>query len=260
MRSGPMGFNSLPERIRAELVGSLVVTKKDARIYYLKPPVLIYGIIFPFVLLLTFALGRDISPISLVPGMVGITLFFTASSVGPIIAPWETRMKTLERLIACPISIRSILLGDILAGFMFGTMISLVPLFIGTLGFGAGVDSPHTLTATILLSAFCFSSLGILLSAPPTDNPSNVMMLSTLVRLPLVFISGIFIPIDQLPAGGRIAAMFSPLTYSTDLLKYSLQGDHYYPIALDLSMLLAFTILFLILGMEIHKRSLSKRL
>jgi len=247
-------------RINSELKGVWAIARKDMRIYYLKPPVLIYGIMIPFFLFLAFALGRDVPSASLVPGMIGITLFFTASSVGPIIVPWETRMKTLERLIACPISIQSIILGDILAGFLFGIIISLVPLLLGVLGFGVNVINYYTLSLCILLSAFCFSSLGILLSAPPTDNPSNIMMLSTIIRLPMVFISGVFIPVDQLPTGGRIVALFSPLTYTTDLLRHSLQQHHHYQIALDVLMLLAFIILFLILGMGFHKKSLSKRL
>ena len=32
---------------RCQLHGSLVILKKNARLYYLKPPVLIFGILFP---------------------------------------------------------------------------------------------------------------------------------------------------------------------------------------------------------------------
>lgn len=62
------------------------------------------------------------------------------------------------------------------------------------------------------------------------------------------------------PTEGRIVALFSPLTYTTDLLRHSLQRHHHYQIVLDVLMLLAFIILFLILGMGFHKKSLSKRL
>jgi len=65
------------------------------------------------------------------------------------------------------------------------------------------VVNPFILAIDIVLSAFCFSALGSLLSSPPTDNPSNVMMLSNLVRLPLIFISGVFIPIEAMPAWGK---------------------------------------------------------
>jgi len=243
-----------------ELKGIWVIAKKDIHIYYLKAPVLIFGIVFPCFLFLAFAFGREVDPASLIPGLIGMTLFFTASSVGPIIFPWETRGKTLERLVSCPVSIQSILLGDVLAGFLFGIGISLVPFLLGILGLGMNVDNYLILILAILLSALCFSSLGVLLSSPPTDNPSNVMMLSNLVRLPLIFISGIFIPIDQLPTGGQITSLFSPLSYTTDLLRHTLQGSHCYPIALDLLLLLVFTGVFLTFGIGLHKMSLAKRI
>ncbi|OIO33725.1 MAG: hypothetical protein COZ37_05525 [bacterium (Candidatus Ratteibacteria) CG_4_10_14_3_um_filter_41_18] len=102
------------------------ITKKDMSIYYLKPPVLIYGFIFPGFIFLAFFLGKNMPFSSLLPVVIVLALFFTSSSVGPIITPWETRMRTLERLVSCPISLEFILLGDILAGFLFGVGITLI--------------------------------------------------------------------------------------------------------------------------------------
>jgi len=250
----------IDERIKYEFRGALVIARKDMRIYYLKAPVIIFGIVFPCFLFLAFALGRNIPHRFLAPGMIGMSLFFTASSVGPIIIPWETRAKTLERLLSCPISIQSTLIGDIIAGALFGVAISLVAFLLGVVGLGANVLNIYVLILSILISACCFATLGILISAPPTDNPSNVMMLSNLVRLPLIFISGIFIPVEKLPSAGRIIALLSPLTYTTDLLRHSLQGLNYYPIGLDFVMLFVFMGMFLILGIKFHRMSLPKRI
>jgi ABC-2 type transport system permease protein len=90
-----------------------VIAKKDIRIYYLKGPVLIFGVLFPVCLFLAFAIGRAVPPAGLVPGLVAITLFFTTSSVSPAIAPWETQARTLERLLCAPLSIPAILAGDV---------------------------------------------------------------------------------------------------------------------------------------------------
>lgn len=248
------------ERVKQELNRAWVIAKKDIRIYYFKPPVLIYGVIFPFFLFLAFAIGRNISHISLFPGIIGMTLFFTASSVGPIIMPWEARMRTLERLLSCPVSIQFILLGDIFAGFLFGIIISLVPFLFAILAFGLSMNNFSILILSILFSSFCFSSLGILLSSLPTDNPSNIMMLSNLVRLPIIFISGIFIPIERLPRAGKIVANFSPLTYTVDLLRRGFEGVSQYSIIRNVSMLILFLAIFLLLGMKLHKRNLAKRL
>ena len=238
---------------------SLAIAEKNMRIYYLKGPVVVSGILFPMFLFLAFSVGRSIPIDFLISGLLSMTLFFTATSVSPVIAPWEGSMKTLERLVSAPVSLSAILLGDVVASFAFGVAISMVPLAFGLL-IGISIINPLVLAASIIIAAFCFSSLGILLSTPPTNVPSNVMMFSTLVKFPLIFISGIFIPLEQMPAWGKLVALFSPLTYLTDLIQYSIQGISYYPILLDVALILAFTVLFLILAVVIHKRNLAKRL
>ena len=238
---------------------ALAIAEKDIRIYYLKGPVLIYGILFPMFLFLAFFLGRGLSVDFLISGLISMTLFFTATAVSPVILPWEGSMRTLERLISAPVSIPAILLGDALASFIFGIIISIVPIAFGIV-VGVHIFSPVVLAAAILLSAFCASYLGMLFSTPPTNVPSNIMMITNLVKFPLVFISGVFIPIEQMPPWGRTISQFSPLTYMTDLMRYSIQGNSYHPILLDFAALAAFTVIFMSLAMFIHIRNMPKRL
>jgi ABC-2 type transport system permease protein len=243
----------------SQLCRALAIAEKDIRIYYLKGPVLIYGILFPMFLFLAFFLGRGMSVDFLISGLISMTLFFTATAVSPVILPWEGSMRTLERLISAPISIPAILLGDALASFIFGIIISIVPIAFG-LVVGVRVFSPVVLVAAILLSAFCASYLGMLFSTPPTNVPSNIMMITNLVKFPLVFISGVFIPIEQMPPWGRTVSLFSPLTYMTDLMRYSIQGNSYHPILLDFAAISIFTVIFMALAMFIHIRNMPKRL
>lgn len=243
----------------SQLVRALAIAEKDIRIYYLKGPVLIYGILFPLFLFLAFVLGREMPVDFLIAGLLSMTLFFTATAVSPVILPWEGRDRTLERLISAPVSIPAILLGDALASFLFGLLVSLVPLGFGLL-VGVSIKSPAILAAAIVLSAFCFSYLGMLFSTPPTNVPSNIMMITNLVKFPLVFISGIFIPIEQVPFWGRMISLFSPLTYLTDLTRYSIQGASYYPVQLDFAAIVLFTMSFMVLSMVIHIRNMPKRL
>jgi ABC-2 type transport system permease protein len=243
-----------------QLKRSLGITKKDIRIYYQKGPVISFGLLMPLFLFLAFLIGnRNLSLDFLVSGLIGMTLFFTATAVSPIIAPWEAQFGTLERLISAPISITTLIFGDALASFIFGIGITIVPVVIG-LAIGIQIISPLILILGVILGGACFSSLGLLLSTPPTNAPSNIMMISTLVRFPLVFISGIFIPLDKMPFWGKIVASFSPLTYFTDLTRYSLHGQNFYPITLDLIAIIVFMVLFFILAVELHKRTIYKRL
>jgi ABC-2 type transport system permease protein len=238
---------------------SLAIVKKNIRIYYSKGPVIIFGILVPFFLFLSFYIGRNLSPEALIPGLLGMTAFFTATSVGPAIVPWEARARTLERLISSPISLWTIFLGDILSSFLFGAFVSIFPI-VGGLFLGIEIGSPLVLALGVILATFCFASLSILLSAyPPTDTPAGVMMISAMIKFPIVFISGIFIPIEELPAWGKTLSSISPLTYFTDLARHSIQSSSYYPVELDLMVLAIFAVFFLVTAIKIHERTMPKR-
>jgi ABC-2 type transport system permease protein len=81
-----------------------------------------------------------------------------------------------------------------------------------------------------------------------------------MVKFPLVFISGIFIPIDELPVWGKTVSSISPLTYFMDLAGYCIQGKSYFPIEMDLALLMAFGIVFFVTAVKIHERTMQKRL
>jgi ABC-2 type transport system permease protein len=239
---------------------SLAIVDKNIRIYYSKGPVIIFGLLMPFFLFVAFYIGRNTPIEALVPGLLGMTAFFTATSVGPAIVPWEARAKTLERLISSPVSLWTIFVGDVLSSFVFGILVSAVAAAASLLT-GVGIANPLLLCFGLVLSNFCFASFSILLSAyPPTDNPATIMMLSSMVKFPLVFISGVFIPLGELPVWGKIIASISPLTYFTDLVRYSIQGTSYYPLAADILALIVFTVAFLFVAIKIHEHTILRRL
>jgi len=245
--------------VREQMRHSLVIARKDIRIYYSKGPVIIFGVLFPVFLFLSFTIGRDLSVDFMIPGLVGMILFFTATSISPIVVPWEAQARTLERLMSCPVRIETIILGDILASFAFGVGISVIPIMLG-LFLGVTVSNPLSFALAVILAAFCFASLGNVFSIPPTNMPSTVNMISSVVKFPVVFISGIFIPLDQLPAWGQAIAYISPLTYFTDIARGCIQGRGHLPLAVDFAALIAFTVLFVLVAMKLHQRTMPKRI
>jgi ABC-2 type transport system permease protein len=188
-----------------------------------------------------------------------MTLFFTATAVSPAIFPWEGSAKTLERLASCPVTVEAIVFGDMIASTLFGIGITFVTVIIG-LSLGLSLLHGITLVAAILLAACCFSAIGMLLAVPPTNVPSNIMMLSSLIKFPLVFISGIFVPLEQMPAWGLALAVFSPLTYFTDIVRYSFTGTHYFSVWIDIAALGMFTLVFTFGTMYLHKRTMPQRM
>jgi len=245
---------------RRQLHGSLVILKKNARLYYLKPPVLIFGVLFPVFFFLAFKMGRPIAAENIVPGMVAMALWFTASAVGPLVTPWERSSKTYERLISTPVSLHAILAGDVISGFVFGTCLSVIPVLLGLVLTDACVVNVPMLIAGIVLGALSFASLGVLLAAPPASSPSNIMLLSNLVRLPLLFVSGIFMPIGQMPVWVQWIAPLSPLSYASVLIRSAFGRSGFFPVWLSLLMLVLFTLAFFMASCKFHNMWRAKGL
>jgi len=235
-----------------------VIARKNARVYYLKPPVFTFGIVFPLFFFLAFAAGHQASPESMVPGVVSIALFFTASAVGPLVTPWERQARTYERLIVSPASLSAILAGDMMAGMAFGAFLSLLPLAVALVATNAQISAPAHLTLGIVLGAVAFASLGVLLAAPATEGPSQVMMLSNLVRLPLIFVSGVFVPHASMPVWAQWLAPLSPLSYCADLIRGGFGGELYWATSTDVTALVGFAFAFLILANWFHRRTLRQ--
>ena len=236
----------------------LVITEKNMRIYYFKGPVMIFGLLFPLIMFLTFFIGRDLDLVLFFPGFLGMMLFFTASSVGPLITPWEKREKTYERLVSLPVILESIIIGDLMAGAIFGIGISLIVFTACAVLLPIPVTSAAILLFAFVLGSITFAALGTLLASPTTDNPSNIMMLSSLVRLPLIFISGIFIPLGQLSGWLFVLTSLSPLTYLVDLFHAALNGDAVYPFWADILVLVLVSLLFIGAAKVIQRRNLVK--
>ena len=239
---------------RRQAHGALVIAKKNALLYYLKPPVLIFGVLFPVFFFLAFKMGRPIAAENIVPGMIAMALWFTASAVGPLVTPWERRAKTYERLISTPLSLKTIVVGDIASGLVFGAAFTIVPIVLGLALSDAAISSGLLLAAGVLLGALAFSTLGVLLAAPPASSPSQIMMLSSLVRLPVLFVSGIFLPIAQMPAWARWLAPLSPLSYAADLIRRGFGQAGYFPVAVDVLLLLGFVAAMFSLACWFHGR------
>ncbi|MFP3938436.1 MAG: ABC transporter permease [Phycisphaerae bacterium] len=245
---------------RRQAHGAMVIVKKNALLYYLRPPVLIFGVLFPVFFFLAFKMGRPISADNIVPGMVAMALWFTASAVGPLVTPWERRAKTYERLISTPLSLRAILSGDIVSGLIFGSCLSVVPVALGLILTDAAVANVAQLIGGILLGALSFATLGVLLAAPPASSPSNIMLLSNLVRLPLLFVSGVFLPIEQMPVWARWIAPISPLSYAGDMIRGAFGAETYFPSWLSPLVLLGLTVLLFWGAHAFHRRWRAKGL
>ncbi len=242
-----------------QIIRSWAIVKKDMRIYYSKGPVVLMGVMYPAFLFISFAFGRGMAPVTLMPGLIAMSVFFTCSAIAPITFPWETQARTLERLVSSPLATWTILFGDMLASMLTGIIISIVPIIIA-LAFGTIIVNPSILVVTIILGSVCFATGSLIISSPPASAPQYSQMISSFIKFPLVFISGVFLPLSELPAFARGIAFISPLTYFTDLTRYATGGENYFSVVVNLVVIIGFTVVFWVIAVSLHNRTLPKRL
>ena len=109
-----------------------------------------------------------------------------------------------------------------------------------------------------ILGTLTSAALGVLLASPASNSPPNVMIFSNLIRFPLIFISGIFVPLQQMDGLARTLAYCSPLTYMVDLFNAAISGISVFSPFADCTVLILVAAGFTIAARIIQKRNLMK--
>ena len=241
-----------------EMKRSWAITVKDVKVYYLRPPALMFGILFPIALFFTFIVGRNMPSSRLIPVLAAQTVFWSSSSIGPVAIPMERRMRTFERFLSAPISLISVLWGKMMAGVIFGIGITTIATGVGMSWIGRPVSDPIALILGIGLSAMAYSAMGILFASIPTGSPGEVIIPLNFFRIPLMFVSGLFIPLDAMPEPGLILAFLSPLTHTLDLIGIGVGGTSYFGWEANIGVLCIWIAVFLFVGQMFHKIIMKK--
>jgi ABC-2 type transport system permease protein len=241
-------------QVLTEVKAAWAIAKKDMKIYYIKPNIIVSGMLFPLFMFLAFSVDNASGPSVMIPGLIAITILFSASSIEPVSIPIERRTKTFDRLLSAPVSLNAVVLGESLSGFLYSLGIALVPLVAGILIFGTPIVDLLPLVFGLLLTSFCIASMGTLFAAYPTESPGDIMSMLNVVRLPLVFISGVFIPLAAIPSAAQFVTYISPLTYGYDLIHAAYSGTSHFDPLIDVLMLLVFIIIFQLLADRLYKR------
>jgi ABC-2 type transport system permease protein len=239
-----------------DLRGLWAITLKDLRTYYLKPPNISWGILFPVAFVLAFALRSPGDVRSLVPGLLALTVLFGTTSMEAIVIVFERRIGSLERLLLAPMRLPALLAGKLLSGMVFGLTVALVVLVVALAVYGAGSVHWPLLVLALLLAAAAFSALGALVSVAVKE-VFEAQTLANFIRFPMMFLGGVFVPVEALPRSLQVVARALPLTYAVEALRTALAGGPFGHAALDLAVLAAFAALLFVLAVRILARRLE---
>ncbi|MCD6413165.1 MAG: ABC transporter permease [Elusimicrobia bacterium] len=229
--------------VKSEIRNILHLALKDVRAYYFKPATISWGILFPLVFVLIFSLKNPAGFPSMLGGLFTMAIFFGTTSMTATSIMLERKTGVFNVYYTFPISYCGIVLGKILAGFLFGifTTLSICAItlfFVKIRIFNAGL-----LILWVILSSFAFSSFGLFLSLIVKE-AYDAMTYMNLIRLPLIFVSGIFLPVSSLTPTLKIFAYLSPMTYSVNLAEASILNRHFIGVSISFIVLATVGVLF----------------
>jgi ABC-2 type transport system permease protein len=232
------------------------IVKKDMRNYYLKPPNISWGIIFPFAWTLMFFLKSrsDVDLRQILPGVVAMSILFGTTSMLAVTITFERRSRSFERLLLAPLRLTWLMAAKTLGAIIFGVLNAFVPILFVLLFFGISGFHWASLTLGIVLIAITSTFVGLFVAVSVSE-VFEAQTFSNFLRFPMLFLCGLFFPLDRLPFFLRPVAYLLPLTYGADLVKYAILDQASIPVDSSVFLLIAFTLgLFYVSYRNIKKR------
>ncbi|WP_340004687.1 ABC transporter permease [Paenibacillus sp. FSL K6-0276] len=182
------------------------------------------------------------------PIMIGVFIFFFVFLIAGVSFLRERTTGTLERLLSTPLKRWEIVLGYV-CGFGIFTVFQalLISWFsIQILGIMMTGSFGYVMLITLLLSMTALT-LGTLLSAFAA-NELQMIQFIPLIIVPQVFLSGLF-PLDTLPLWLQRVGYATPIYYGSEaLMDIMIRGKGWSAIALDVYVLIGFSLLFMVLN------------
>ena len=132
----------------------------------------------------------------------------------------------MKEVLVAPSARTQISMGHILSGAVIATLQGVVTMICGiVLGLRVGILQILLLAAVMLVSAMAFSAIGLFLATVSRNSPA-FQTLSSMIMMPLTFVSGAYIPTTIIPGFLLPIVYLNPLTYTTSIFRYIALGAH----------------------------------
>jgi ABC-2 type transport system permease protein len=218
------------------------------------------AVVKPFNVQTTGAVEGNFSYFDFVaPGIMAMTIMMSVMTGLPAAISHERELGTLDGMMVAPINRLSVILGKTLAQMTRGILQGVLILVLSMVLFGVTVHGSILLVfALLLLGVFSFVGLGVVLTSFAKDQETAVMMMTT-IMFPMMFLSGVFFPLEQMPWFMQGIAKFLPLTYVADALrKVMVLGATIPEIAPELSILIVFGAVMIAIAVPVFKRAMTR--
>jgi ABC-2 type transport system permease protein len=193
------------------------------------------------------------------PGIMAMTVMMSVMTGLPAAISQEKEVGTLDGMMVAPINRLSIIVGKTIAQTARGLLQGVLILILASVLFGVSIQGSILLVfGLLLLGVFSFVGLGVVLTSFAKDQETAMMIMMTLM-FPMMFLSGVFFPVQQMPWYMQSISKALPLTYAADALrKVMVLGAGIPQITTELTVLIAFGVVMTTIAVPVFKRAMTR--
>jgi len=193
------------------------------------------------------------------PGIMAMTVMMSVMTGLPVAISQEKEIGTMDGMMVAPINRLSIILGKTLGQTARGLIQGIIILILAVGLFGVAIQGSILLVfALLLLGVFSFVGLGIVITSFTKDQETAQMLMMTLM-FPMMFLSGVFFPIQQMPWYMQDISKILPLTYASDALrKVMVLGAGIPQISTDLIVLIVFGVVMIAIAVPVFRKMMTR--
>ena len=186
----------------------------------------------------------------LVPGIIGMSIIFTAIFTGMEVI-WDRQFGFLKETLVAPMPRFQVMLGRTLGGATVATIQGTIVLIISFL-FGFRPENWLLVFPAIFimfLIALIFASFGTIIASFLEDMQAFSLIINFIV-MPLFFLSGALFPLQGLPVWLSSISRIDPLTYGINAMRVLLADISYHDLGLGSStiILVIMALILLVIG------------
>jgi len=163
------------------------------------------------------------------PGIVAMTVLMTSVFSGLSVV-WDREFGFLKEVLVAPLSRTGIVLGKATGGATVATIQGSMMLVLAPIiGIALTPILVIKVVPLLIIISLSLSGLGILV-ASRMRSQQGFHVVVQLIVFPLIFLSGIFFPVNNVPVWLQIISKVNPLTYGVDAIRQIFLGSDFAPV------------------------------
>jgi len=206
---------------------------------------LFFSIMFPIMMLFIF--GSIFGGTNYVPTMTA-AFIMTNGIIGLTSTNTEFKRRgIIRRLSITPLTKADWIVGCVLSQTLLNLVLTGIMITIGWVAFSVRVIPDPLTILMIFLGSVMFSGIGMALSGSIKDVEA-ASAIGNVISYPMMFLSGVFVPLSIMPSTLQSISNFIPLTYFSDGLKAAIITKSTGTILFDMGIVAALAIAFIAIG------------